>query len=305
MSQRKTISRPWLFFWISLAASSVLVTWLNHWESKSEGETSRLRIISLTPNVTEMIFAFGAEKELVGISDYCEIPTTMSLPRCGGLLNPNYERILALHPSTVFLLGRMDRIASFASDHHIQPVSVNIDSFSDLIREMEIVGKMVNRETIARNMTSQFKARIEEVKKNASKIPHYRCLILIARENGALRKMIAIGGPSYISEMLNAAGGKNIYSEQKQGYFYASLESIQALQPEIIFEIRAHTTLDAAAKNSIYRDWLTAQNVPAVKNHRIIIATEDVYTTPGPRMPEIAELFQKYLMQISNDGGIP
>jgi iron complex transport system substrate-binding protein len=301
MKRNFNLSFPWLLVLLSVFLSGIFGALLKKDNVVTPIGNNVQRVVSLTPNVTEIIFSIKAEDSLVGISDYCTPPDKFNnLPRCGGLLNPNFERILALHPTIIFLLGQMDRMTQFSQTNRIKPVSVYIDSFGDLVRETENVGKLLNKSDAAIKLISDLKLRLENIRKSSAQIPRLRCLILIGREEGSLRRLSAIGGSSYISEMLEIAGGENIFASQKQGYFYASLESIQALQPEVIFDLRPNMPLTQLEKESIQKDWDVVENLPAVQKKRIVVANENFYTVPGPRMPEIAEAFQTYLKELSS-----
>jgi len=285
---------PWrgLILFVAFIASCALVIWLGEAKKKYSISHKTPRVVSLTPNVTEILYEMGAQDSLVGISDYCHLPDSRPLPKCGGLLDPNYERILKVNPSIIFLLGRMDRIAKFATDHGIKPVSTHIDSFSDLIREIGAMGDLLNKKDAAKDLVQKLESRRDSIQKNSSRLPNYRCLILMS-ESGSLKGMTAIGGPSFISEMLNVAGGENVFASQKMGYFIASRETVLALQPEIIFEIRGRS-LSSSEKEKISDRWSSYGNLIAVQKKQIVILDGDFYTIPGPRMLDIAEQFQKY-----------
>jgi iron complex transport system substrate-binding protein len=300
------ISLRWIFFWFSAILSCFLVLFFRGTKSVSLPMTSQLRIVSLTPNITELLFALGADESLVGVSDFCDLPPSKSsLPRCGGLLNPNFERILALRPSMLFLLGKMDRVAQFSKEQGIEAISVNIDSFADLLYETKRIGTMIGKSSEVLQLTDQLKVDLSSIEKAAFNVSHQRCLILLGRERGSFRKMMAIGQPSFLSEMLNLAGGINVFSSQKQGYFYTSREAVLALQPEIIFEIHSEKSLTASEKQEIADEWLVEKDLPAVQNRHIVILEGSLYGTPGPRMLLIAKSFQEYLKQFTIEKETP
>lgn len=303
-------SIPQLLWTALLVAVCVITAWLGSHPTSTSGFRPGLRVVSLTPNVTEMIFDLGAEKSLVGISDYCVIPGSAStnsappqaLPRCGGLLDPNFERILALRPSLIFVLGRMDRIQQFARQNRIRTESVHVDSFADLLRELRKVGTLLDKTPAAEQLGRSLEQRLAKVRTASAAFPRYRALILIGRERGSLKALMTVSGASYIGEMLQAAGGDNIFKDNQQPYFTASFESVLALRPEVIFELRAEDRLSQAEMRQARDDWSAAAStasLPAVRRGRIVVTTNDFATVPGPKMVDLAEFFHAHLRQFA------
>lgn len=259
------------------------------------------RIISLSPNVTRIILDLGATNRLVGVSDYCDLPPGVALPRCGGTLNPNFERILRLQPDLIFLLGRMERVQQFAEGHGMRAIAAGVDSFADLTRAITLVGDTLGCSARATDLNARLRERLERVRRQAEKLPRFRCLVLLDRERGSLKRMMSVGRTSYLSEMLRAAGGVNVFDEQGQPYFTASRESIVALRPEVIFELQPGTHLDDAQARQLRDDWNTEPTIPAVKTGRIVVTADDFMTVPGPQMVEAAEWFQARLRHFAEE----
>ncbi len=293
-----------------LVGVCALTVWLDRLSHPAPSLPSKpLRVVSMSPHVTEMIFVLGAADCLVGISDYCHLPEGSGpnasapepLPRCGGLLNPNFERILALRPNLICLLGRMDRVQQFANDHGIRAVSFNVDSFSDLVREIHHAGDLVDAKAAANRLVRQLEERLSVVRKHGEKLPRYRTLLLLGREPGGLTRMMSVSNASFLGEMLEAAHGENIFALQKQAYFPASRESIVALQPEVIFELREGAQLAAGQEELLRQDWKCEPSLPAVRHNRILVVTNEKITIPGPGMVEVAEFFQEHLQKFAEE----
>ncbi len=256
------------------------------------------RIVSLSPNITEILFAIGVTNSVVGVSDYCELPQGLDIPRCGGVLNPSLERILALQPTNILMLGRMDKVHSFADQNKLQATSIMIDSTHELYKEIQHIGNLVGIQRNAWHLVQRLEGDKQIFSKKHERAAKYRALVLVGREAGSTRKMMAVGGPSFISEMLTLAHGENIFGDQAKPYFEASLESIVALQPEVIFEIRDGEKLGAGEMQKLKDDWKEQSTIPAVKYGRIVVATNDFLSIPGPRMLNIAEYFADELQKL-------
>jgi iron complex transport system substrate-binding protein len=287
-------------FIILFVLSSLFTIWLDRQISPSKNTSlSQHRIVSIAPNITDVIFRIGAADQLVGISDFCHPPEDVSLPRCGGLLNPNYERILKLGPDIIFLSGQMDRVQIFAKEHSILALPIQIDHFEPLIEAIKKIGTLTQHEEEARKLIVDLNAQLARVKEVSKDLPKYRALVILGRESGALRGSMAVSNTSFIGEMLTVANGENIFSDQKQPYFTPSREAIIAAQPDVIFELRRSEP--AHDPNKATFEWSKDSEIPAVRNNRIIPLHHDFMTTPGPKMIEIAEVFQGYFKKFAEE----
>lgn len=271
----------------------------------STASDSTRRVLSLSPNLTEIVVALGARDRLVGVSDFCRAHLPGGeLPRCGAAVNPNFERILAIHPDLLFFLGRMEKLQRFCADHGIRARSVTIDSWASLRAEIARIGAELEATDASATLDRALSRRLDRVRADARGKKRLRCLILLGRETGGLRRMMSVGGSSFLSEMLSAAGGDNVFAEQPQPYFTPSNEAILAARPEVVLELRPGEKLSASARAAILADWKAPGALPALAARgRIVLLTEDFLMTPGPRMIDIAELFRAILRRMTETDG--
>jgi iron complex transport system substrate-binding protein len=257
---------------------------------------SAIRLISLSPNITEIVVALGARDRIVGVSDFCQAHLPGGeLPRCGAAVNPNFERILALQPDLLFFLGRMEKLQRFCADRGIRAVSVNVDGYDALRTEVARIGKELGAAKAAATLLGSLDRRLAAVRAAAREKDRPRCLVLLGRETGGLRRMMSVGGASFLSEMLAAAGGDNVFAGQAQPYFTPSREAILAARPEVILELRPGEKLADADRAAVLADWKAETTIPAAARGRIAVLTEDFLVIPGPRMVDVAELLQSTL----------
>lgn len=262
---------------------------------------SSRRVLSLSPNLTEIVVALGARDRLVGVSDFCRAHLPGGeLPRCGAAVNPNFERILALHPDLLFFLGRMEKLQRFCAEHGIRARSVNIDRWASLRAEIARIGAELDAKKPSAKLLDTLNRRLERVRADARGKKRFRCLILLGRETGGLRRMMSVGGSSFLSEMLSVAGGDNVFADQPQPYFTPSNEAILAARPEVVLELRPGEKLSASERAAILADWKAPGALPALAARgRVLLLTEDFLMTPGPRMIDIAEVFRSTLQRIA------
>ncbi|MDD2708226.1 MAG: helical backbone metal receptor [Verrucomicrobiae bacterium] len=294
---RRFISPFCVLICVVALGACLLTWWLDRLLPKSSihSPSGPSRVVSIAPHVTAILFAMDAGDCVAGVSDYCLLPPNVNRPRCGGVVNPNFERIIALRPQWLFLMGEMDRLRRFAMARGIEPEAINVQRYADLVRETRRMGRRLHREATAEKLIRQMESRLETVRRNARDLPTCRTLLLIERENGSLRHMIAVGGASFLSEMLELAGGQNIFQDNKQAYFQLSRESLLVARPDIIFELRFHQATGDDLKKQLREDWQAEPSLPAVKNHRLVAGVNPAFTIPGPGMIDTAEWFQKTL----------
>jgi iron complex transport system substrate-binding protein len=253
------------------------------------------RIVSLVPALTEMLFAIGAGPQVAAVSSYDEFPAEVkALPKVGALLDPDTERILALRPDLVVAYGSQ-------SDLHTQLQRAGIHVFSyrhggvattlDTIRELGVVTGH-QRESDA--LVSSLRARLDAVRDRVKGRPQPRALLVFERQPGTLRDIFASGGVGFLHDMLNIAGGRNVFADVQRESVQPSFETLLARAPDVILEVRAIGLIDKseAAERGL---WSTLSSIPAVRNQRIHLITGDYLVVPGPRLAMATEAFAQVL----------
>jgi iron complex transport system substrate-binding protein len=242
------------------------------------------RIVSLIPAVDEMIFAMGAGDRLVGISNYDRFaPEIARLPKVGGLLDPNTERIIALRPDLVILYAtqkelvqRLDRAAipSYSYEHRALP---------DIMTTIRSVGARIGSAERANALADSMDRALADIRASTSTLPHPSTLLVFGRDPASLRNVYASGGYGFLHDMLEIAGGTNVFADVKTQSVQASTEMLIARHPDVIIELHYgdSATIDAAKDAQA---WSVLESVPAVRNHRVLTLVGDEFVVPGPRV---------------------
>ena len=244
------------------------------------------RIVSLVPSVTEMLFAIGAGSRVVGVSSYDEFPPEVTrIQKVGGLFDPSIERILSLKPDLVVLyqsqLELKQRLARAAIPYH----SYEHQGLADITTTLRSVGARIDSSARADALASDMERAIAAVRMSLAKVTHPRTLLVFEREPSSLRNIEASGGYGFLHDMVEAAGGTNVFADIKRQSVTASTEMILARRPEIIIELR----YGASARADIARQmeaWNSLASVPAVRNRRVYALIGDQFVVPGPRVVE-------------------
>ena len=242
------------------------------------------RIVSLIPSVTEMLFAIGEGKRVVGVSTYDEYPPEVKrLPRVGGLLDPNVERLLSLKPDLVVLYGTQTELRQRLDRVGILYYSYEHRALADITTTLRAVGARIQSPARAEALAEDMERAIAAIRSSVAGLPHPRTLLVFEREPASLRNISASGGYGFLHDMLEAAGGANVFADVKQQAVTASTEMILARRPEVIVELK----YGASATTDLARDlqaWDALASVPAVRNRRVHVLKGDQFVVPGPRV---------------------
>ncbi len=196
------------------------------------------RVLSLQPAVTETLCQLGREDYLVGISDYCQ--TTASIPRVGGLYNPNLERIIRCKPDVVFLHPSQTELILQLKELKIKSVAVQTATFSDvmqMIRECMVnVPASPKGKSLYEKMLSLEKLT-KTLKFGASSDEAPKVLFVVANDQHSYPVFVATPR-SYHGTLLKLAGAANALKDDGElSSIPLSVEQIIRLNPDAIIDI--------------------------------------------------------------------
>jgi iron complex transport system substrate-binding protein len=254
------------------------------------------RIISLVPNVTEILFAIGAGPQVVAVSTYdVEPPEVRSLPTVGALVDPDTERIIALRPDLVITYGSQTDLQSQLKAVNIPFFDYRHAGLDHIMVTMRALGARTGHVDQAETAARTLQARIDAVKKRVAGKARPKTLLVFGREPGSLRNIYASAGRGFLHDMLVAAGGEDVLNDINKESAQVSTETILARAPDVIIELNAANRLNDADLKTVVDPWMTLSSVPAVKNQRVIILMGPGLTVPGPRVGAGIEQMAKAL----------
>jgi len=253
------------------------------------------RVVSLIPAVTEILFAIGAGSQVVAVGSFDTYPPEVkALPRVGALLDPDVEKILSLHPDLVVVFATQTTLREQLARAKIPVYVYQHSGLPDVLTTIRDIGAQAGREQAASDLARRLQERIDAVRKRVAGRPRPRTLIVFDRENLALRGIYASGGVGFIHDMVEAAGGANVFADVKQQAVQATTELILARAPDAILELRG-TPMDAAARAKEIAVWGTLSSLPAVRNSRVYLIDQQMTVVPGPRVADAIELIARTL----------
>ncbi|MBI3047573.1 MAG: ABC transporter substrate-binding protein [Acidobacteria bacterium] len=252
------------------------------------------RIVSLVPALTEMLFAIGAGPQVAAVSSYDDFPPeAKALPRVGALLDPDVERILALRPDLVLTYGSQDALEAQLARAGIRTFSYRHGGLDALFQAMRDLGAVTGRTTEAARKANEIRQQLEAVRARVRGRPRPRVLLVFGREPQTLRQLYVSGGVGFLHEMLDLAGGANVFADIRRESVQPSSETLLTRMPEVILEI--HETRMIAGADAVRERaaWRALSAIPAVRDGRIHFLNGDYLTVPGPRIGLATEAFAR------------
>lgn len=241
-----------------------------------------LRIVSLSPNVTETIFALGGGELLVGRSDYCNFPLEAEkLPTVGTLYSPSLEMILSLEPTVVISSAFVPDELLFAIEQaKIEVVAINaqetFEGTYDLIRQIATV---IQKQPQAETMIQKMKTHVQEIEDKAAALPQVS--VYMALDFGSFDS--AATADTFLHEMIEKAGGMNVANDGL--YWTYSKELLVEKDPDLILLSPRWGETEAET----IREFTTTKPYSDLKA-TIKSFDADMITRQGPRSAQALEL---------------
>ena len=201
---------------------------------------STQRIISLSPNVTEILFALGLGDKIVGVTRFCSYPPEAKKKmKVGGYLDPNYEAIVSLKPDVVVLLSGFESIKNSLSELGIKYLEVENKTVAEIMESIDYLGKQFSVEQQAKTILAEMRSKINRIKQKTNHSTRPKVLIVVERNlgTGAIEDVYVAGKNTFYDELINMAGGINAFEDEKIAYPIVSAEGIIHLNPDFIIDL--------------------------------------------------------------------
>ena len=254
------------------------------------------RIVSLVPAVTEMLFAIGAGPRVVAVGSFDTFPPeVLSLPKVGALIDPDLERIITLKPDLVVIHSGQVDLAEKLRRVGIRTFPYALAGLDNVTATIDRLGAIVGSRQEARRLADTITARLDAIRRRVAGLPRPATLLVFSREPGTLRSVYASGGVGFLHDLVELAGGRDVFAYVKRESLQATTEAILAAAPEVIIELRYGSSVDPKRLDAERDSWNVLSAVPAVRNHRVHLLVGDELVVPGPRVAATAERFAAVL----------
>jgi iron complex transport system substrate-binding protein len=241
------------------------------------------RLVSLAPNITEIVYALGLGDELVGDTDNCDFPPqALTKPHVGTMVNPSLERIVALKPDLA--LGTPEANRRETADQlerlGIPLYGVTASTLAGTLASIEDLGGILGRAAEARSLAAQMQARIDRIEKRIEGRPTPKVLFVVW-----YRPLITVGPHTFIADAIRAAGGIPMGENLKGEWPRLTLEELLPLNPEVILFPKTESFSPSTAEFQSLPGW---KELHAVKEGRMFFVSETIMR-PGPRLVDALE----------------
>jgi iron complex transport system substrate-binding protein len=237
------------------------------------------KIVSLAPNITEILFSLGLDEEIVGVSIHCNFPEkAKNKVRVGSYISLDFEKIISLKPDLIIATGAgntrdmVDRLLKLGFQTYV----IYPKNFEGILKSIDHIGQIVNRDREARAIIEGMKKRSQKVIELTKDLPRPKVFIQIGEA-----PIVTVGKGSFADDLIRIAGGENIAGEEKEVYPRFGMEEILKRSPEVIVISSMNPKGDY---QKILQEWNRWKTIPAVKNGRIYLIDSDLLDRPSPRI---------------------
>lgn len=233
------------------------------------------RIITLAPNLTELVYAAGAGDRLVGVVEYSDYPfEARSLPRVGDSFRVDFEAIHMLDPDLVLIWqsGNPVEIVSRLRELGYRVIALEPATLDAVATQIELIGAYAGTDDVAGQTASRFRDQLTRLRQRYADAPLIRVFYQIAAE-----PYFTVSGEHYINDAIELCGGQNVFADTADLAPSVTLEAIIAENPDAII---ASIADDGAWKSG----WLKWRSVRAVADANLYTINPDLISRSGPRV---------------------
>ncbi len=251
------------------------------------------RIVSMSPNLTEILFAFGLDEEIVAVTLYSDYPPAAAKkPRVGTFWQPNIEAVIAARPDLVITLGfeQQKNLAERLKRIGYNSLILNIEEVGELFEALEKIGAATGRQCEANELVCDIRKKLDNLSDLVATETKVRVLWVIQRQ-----PLRVAGRSTFVNEMIELAGGENAIGPTVHKYPPIGAEQVIACGADVIIEPAMGHEDVAGQQDRALKYWSKFKNVPAVKNKRIYVINGDTVSRLGPRLYEGTETIARCL----------
>jgi iron complex transport system substrate-binding protein len=247
------------------------------------------RIVSLIPSATEIIVALGAAERLVARSDYDVDPALAHLPSVGPGLTPSLEQLTVLQPDLVVAWpdNPSRSVIRRLSELGVEIYTPQVQTLADIERTVGELGRILGTEPAAKSLVTSIEAELDALR-----------TAVAARERPTVFYVVwydpptTTGSGTYIHELIEIAGGRNVFEDAPGLWPRVSLEEVVRRQPDVVL-------LSQTEENPIDIELLSSavgwRELRAVRDGKVVPVDANLFNRPGPRVAETARRLAQLL----------
>jgi iron complex transport system substrate-binding protein len=250
-----------------------------------------MRVVTLAPSLTEMVFAAGGGASLVGVAEHSDFPAAAeSLPRVGDALSFQLEKILSLRPDLILAWqrGNNPRQLERLSDLGIPIYYSDIAQLEDVATTLERLGVLLN--TPAEAAAQAFRQRLARLGSPAGSRQPVRVLYQVWAQ-----PLMSINGRHVISDLIERCGGVNVFAAEPLLVPQIGIEAAIVAAPEAIIASGGSRAPDAGR---VLDHWRRYGSIPAVARGFLFLVDGDAISRATPRMLDAGEAICGHLDRV-------
>lgn len=254
---------------------------------KTELTKAAARVISLSPSNTEILFAVGGGELAVGVTEFCNYPEeALALEKVGGFAAKtiNLEKIVALDPHLVLAGPNHKELAATLRGLNINVITLASETFEDIFYNIELTGKAIGKEKEAGALVAGQREIVAMIISRTKKLTDEQKLRVFWEVWD--EPLMTAGPQTFIGQMIEIAGGKNIFADVKERYPQVSSEEIIMRNPQVILSPDSHSDKVNPEELAKRAGW---SSIDAVKDKRVYLIGGDISSRPGPRLVDALE----------------
>jgi iron complex transport system substrate-binding protein len=245
------------------------------------------RIVSLSPNLTEILFALGLDDKVVAVSSNCDWPPeAKTKPKVGTFWQPNTEIIIATKPDLVVCESFDQQMAIVKTLRRtgLNILTLRVESIRELFSAITEIGQAVGCMDKAQQLAADIRTQLNQIRAKSSSARKLKVLWVVQTE-----PLRVAGVNTFVNEIIELAGGQNAIGPTIDQYPAVGTEEIISCGAEVIIQPAMETKDIAKQQTAAEQFWSRFTNLPAVKNKRIYVIDADTVLRLGPRLPQGAQ----------------
>lgn len=242
------------------------------------------RVVSIAPSLTEIVFLLGRQEVLAGVTRYCNFPpAAASLPKVGGVSDPDVERVIALSPDLVLCTtdGNPREKVRALEEMGIPCFAISPQDLDSVFAAIRRVGVLLGVADRGETEAAALRRRAERARATGRGEGPESPRVLFAVSTSPI---IAAGSGTFMDELVRLSGGRNVAAGLAGRYPRLSVEDIVALRPDVVF------VAGMAGVERFPEEVTRWKEVPAFRDGAVVTLDGDIVTRPGPRLVAALEL---------------
>ena len=259
-------------------------------------ETIPARIVSLSPNITEILFALGLGDNIAAVSSNSNFPPEATGKRkIGTFWQPSTEAIIAARPDLIVTLSfhQQQAVADSLKRLGYNVLTVKIETIEELFAAIERIGRAAGQTQRAAKLTARIKGELSDLQARLDNLANKKKIkVLWVLQTEPMR---VAGRNTFVNELIELAGGENAIGPTIQRYPPIGAEEILVCGAEVIIQSAMTAGSLDEQQQAAKLFWSKRANLPAVRNNKIYVVDSDTVLRLGPRLPQGVEMIARCL----------